>query len=543
VNTPDDIGSIFGTAFWTLGVSTRDDPRRILEAAEEKSLTLDPAVCSTCRDLLTNPRKRLREEMRWLPGVSPKRAAELASMLRAPPHPPPQPQQLPTLAAFNVQTTALGKTQGASASLLESEISNVALLAEDLKADAILREVNEDRAIGQFPIARLEQVEEEIALLKTECAARALRALGALPTAQIITLMTSLAEDLTSDPDVPPPDLFATLVEMYEVEAQQFLLPEAEKIEALCDAVRKAASAGEQAIAPLLNRLDEVVRRWDNVAQPFQLLAYSRGLDHAGSATVGRTLRSLSLDLHNDLQMSNSAKHVSELCNDVFAELPEFSERVRDDLDTLVDIAERNESDAASHAAWEREITYEGEVGSFVKHRIAISPRGVEWKDATFPLERITALRWGGTRGRYGSNYSIVLSGAGQTMDISFGNHSEVFAAITDRLWRSAGVQILLSTLNELRAGKRIYFGQVLIDDASVELKQRKTFGGGGVLRYPWTQIGHASHNGELWLSSADRKAQSILSFLYDNNAHVLSALLNMRQEKRTARLSEVLRS
>lgn len=540
VTPSEDSGSMFGTAFWMLRVSTRDPARRILEAAEDMSLTLDPSACVNARDQLTNPRTRLREEIRWLPGLAPTRAVEIAASHRTSYGEGIKPSRLPTLAKFNLRMAALGHAHEGG-DQLDEEIRTLLFFSEDLVGDQILREINEDRAIAQFPPARLEQLEEELTLLKAECSARMLRAVGMLPTSKITSLMTSLAEEYSDDPEKPPPELFATLIEKYEVEAQQFLSPEAENIGKLCEALLTASTAGEAAIEPLMKRLEQVVRRWDSVAQPFQLLAYKRGLDHPASADVGRTLRSLSLDLHNDRDMSKSAERVSELCSEVFAELPEFGDRIREDLDKLIDIGRRRDADSQEHAEWVREMTYEGEVGSFIKYRIAISPAGVEWKDRTLPLEEITAVRWGGTSGRYGTNYSIVLAGPGQAMVIEFGDHSDVFSAITGRVWRSAGVRILLDMLAELRAGKRLQIGHVVIDDVSMVLRERKVFGDGQAMRYAWPNVMHHSQDGELWLYSRDRKARESLSYADINNVHILSALLNLRNEKDTARLSGIL--
>lgn len=55
--------------FALLGVTTRDDRRRIVELAEDKSLELDHDVCQKARSDLTNPRTRLRAEIAWLPRV------------------------------------------------------------------------------------------------------------------------------------------------------------------------------------------------------------------------------------------------------------------------------------------------------------------------------------------------------------------------------------------------------------------------------------------------------------------------------------------
>ena len=51
------------SAFAVLGVTTRDDRRRIVELAEEKSLELDHDVCQKARSDLTNPRTRLGVEI------------------------------------------------------------------------------------------------------------------------------------------------------------------------------------------------------------------------------------------------------------------------------------------------------------------------------------------------------------------------------------------------------------------------------------------------------------------------------------------------
>ena len=61
--------------FSLLGATIRDDRKRIMDLAEEKSLELDAEICQKARSDLINPRTRLAVEMGWLPGVSPRRAA------------------------------------------------------------------------------------------------------------------------------------------------------------------------------------------------------------------------------------------------------------------------------------------------------------------------------------------------------------------------------------------------------------------------------------------------------------------------------------
>jgi hypothetical protein len=72
---------VLGNPFHHLGVSPRDGRHRIVEAAEEKSLSLDIDVCSKAKTDLTNPRNRLAAETAWLPGISPRRAQQLIETL------------------------------------------------------------------------------------------------------------------------------------------------------------------------------------------------------------------------------------------------------------------------------------------------------------------------------------------------------------------------------------------------------------------------------------------------------------------------------
>src|SRR3546814_8022812 len=66
------------TPFAILGVTTRDDRRRIVELAEEKSLELDHDVCQKARSDLTNPRTRLSAEI----ARSEEHTSELKSLMR-----------------------------------------------------------------------------------------------------------------------------------------------------------------------------------------------------------------------------------------------------------------------------------------------------------------------------------------------------------------------------------------------------------------------------------------------------------------------------
>ncbi len=72
---------ILDNPFFVLGVTTRDDRRRIMELAEEKSLLSEEKATAEASSALTNPRKRLAAEVGWFPGMSPSRVSELLKLL------------------------------------------------------------------------------------------------------------------------------------------------------------------------------------------------------------------------------------------------------------------------------------------------------------------------------------------------------------------------------------------------------------------------------------------------------------------------------
>ena len=66
-----------------MAVTPRDDTRKIVELAEERSLLSDVDACMKAKSILINPRKRISAEVSWLPGVNQNRADEMLMLLEA----------------------------------------------------------------------------------------------------------------------------------------------------------------------------------------------------------------------------------------------------------------------------------------------------------------------------------------------------------------------------------------------------------------------------------------------------------------------------
>ncbi|MBK6359450.1 MAG: hypothetical protein IPF39_05760 [Comamonadaceae bacterium] len=68
-----------------------------------------------------------------------------------------------------------------------------------------------------------------------------------------------------------------------------------------------------------------MARNWDRFAQPIQLSAKARGIDHDASNTLAYAIRSLAIDLFNEHDQINQSRKLTKLLGEVFSELPEFA--------------------------------------------------------------------------------------------------------------------------------------------------------------------------------------------------------------------------
>ncbi|MCW9059953.1 MAG: hypothetical protein OQL11_13885 [Gammaproteobacteria bacterium] len=541
--------SLHQSPFSILGVTIRDDRRRIVEMAEEKSLELDYDACQKARSDLTNPRNRLGAEIAWLPGVSPRKALQLLENMLQDPMAVREESGLPTLAHLNSLAAALEAVDGEhDADDLARLIQEVAYLADDLDPEDVLRDINEDRAVSGFPEVRsFEQVESELAERKRYYRTAIKDALDRLPPTTLIEVMTEVVDEVTAGGEDHAPELIDELVDAYEVETQGFLHMEGENVHKLIKAARDSASAGEAAVKPYVDKLDAVARNWDKVAQPIQLSAKARGIDHEASHDLAYEIRSLAIDLFNKHDMLTQSKKLTGLLQELFAELPEVSERVEQDADALADIFRERKQAVAHRDEWAREITYRAEIGVIFKDTLSISPDGLSWKGKSFPLDSITRVRWGGV------SHSVNGVPTGTTYTVAFGdsrseavielNKSDIYGRFIEKLWRAVCIRLLGEMLEALKAGSDLYFGEALLHDDGVTLVKHKFLGANEKVRCTWGQVQVWSADGSFCIGAKDSKKTNVsISYIHVANTHILEQAIHMAFKKPgLRRLSDLL--
>lgn len=539
--------------FHILNASPRDNRRRIMELADERSLLLDSSECMEARSDLTNPRKRLSAEVAWLPGIGPKRVGEVLSLIESSPTDLLAVDNLSSIARANLLASGLARLPNHNADDVAEWILEISWAFEDLDPEELSVIINEERVVSGFPeVSDLSAVEAEIQERRRHYRQVIKAALDNLSPKELVEAVTVAVESATDDGEEHGPILIADLIDSYEVEAQGFLDKEEGNIRALVEKLRAAVDAErpDSTLAPMVNQLIQVVKNWDTVAQPIQVSTKSRGLDHDASHRVAGLVRGLAIHMFNEHGKLDFSQQLTNTLQEVFAEVGEVAERTAEDADALGEIAEQRVrliEDAKNKAEeWRREITYEAEVGAIFKDKLRISPEGIEWKGHRWDLDSITRVRWGVTKHSVngiptGTTYSIVFGNSSNYTSIELMKEA-TYSNFIDRLWKAVGVRLLTEYLQGLREGKKYRFGSTIMSDHGMELERKKLFGSNERIFCRWSELVVWNGAGVFCIGKKDdKKLAAAFSYQEEDNIHVLEAVIRMFWKQGGDRLSSLL--
>ncbi len=330
--------------FHTLTASPRDNRRRIMELADERGLLLDSNECMEARSDLTTPRKRLSAEVAWLPGIGPKRAEEMLSLLESSPKDLFSVDKLSSTARANLLAAGLARLSTYNADELAKWILEIAWAFDEINSEELQKLINEERIVSGFPeVSDISAVEAEIQERRQHYRQVIKVALDNLPSKELIKTVTDVVDTATDAGEEQGPVLIADLVDLYEIEAQGFLDKEEENITILVEKIRADVDAKrpDSLLVPTVNQLIQVVKNWDTVAQPIQVSTMGRGISHDASHRIGNMVRSLAIYIFNEHGKLELSQKITGLLQEVFAEVVEVAERVEEDADALENIAEQ----------------------------------------------------------------------------------------------------------------------------------------------------------------------------------------------------------
>ena len=202
--------------------------------------------------------------------------------------------------------------------------------------------LNEARATAGFAaITNQESVEEELQGRRRHFRDAIKRCLDQLPSTSLVDAVSMAVDAATHNGELHAPMLIDDLVDTYEVEAQEFLDKETENLRAIVQQIRDGASQSTDAntMNALIDKLERIIKNWDFVAQPIQVSFSSRGLSHGLSHEVAREIRELTVELYNKHSLLVVSKRLTEIQQEVFAEIAQITEQLDDDAAILDEIA------------------------------------------------------------------------------------------------------------------------------------------------------------------------------------------------------------
>lgn len=535
--------------FAILGASVRDDSRKILELAEEKSISFAGGEYMIARSDLTTPSKRLAAEVGWLPGLAPKHAERMVAVLQTAVDMVRRTTTLSPMPRANLIAAAIEMLDPDMDLDLWCEwIEDLARTAEEIDADVVLRDINEDRSVAGFPpVQSIKMVETAIAEQKKRYTEAVRIAIDAFDTDKMIGVVTKLIDDATISGEFHAPQIIHDLVERYEVETLRFLELEAGNISKLIEIIKETAPKGAHAVAPLVDKLDTMIRNWDRVAQPIQLSAQSRGVVHQQSHDVAHELRNLGIDLNNEHGMLDQAHKMTQLLQEVFAELPEFVEKLGEDAETIEGLRRQAKEREKDHAKWARDISFSAGIGMFFKDELSISPDGIKWKGTTYPLESITAVRWGAVRNTVngiptGTDYTIAFASNRSSQMIELKKES-TYSGFIEALWRAVCVRLIFDMISALEEGKVLEFGDIKVTNDTVTLTKHKLFGANEKVRLGWHDVQVWSADGNFVIGkNGDKKTYGSASYIQTWNTHILEHVVRGAFKKGARKLSDYIK-
>ncbi|MDR2421974.1 MAG: hypothetical protein LBE01_01190 [Deltaproteobacteria bacterium] len=326
---------LFENPFYLLGASIWDDSAKLAERVEVKSISLNYKTISQIMANLNSPRHRLAAEVAWLADLKPEDQPNALLALKKSPESLLELQGLPPLSKANLLTAALAQGDGR----LTDIILALAAASAEIDPDQILETISQARAQAGWPAVQEKQVKLEVKARQAYFLSQTLAQLAGLSPPARLGLVRGLVEKATNLGEKPAPPLVAEIMDSFAKEVKTPLAARATEVydcifalHSILDSPKEPVEGQNAAlIHPTLEKLIKSTKRWDAMAQPFQILAKSQSQKHPDSQVMAMKIRELAFYAYNAKGLLPVAQSLTELLREVFAESEDVSERAEKD--------------------------------------------------------------------------------------------------------------------------------------------------------------------------------------------------------------------
>lgn len=527
--------NLFRNPFYILNVSTRDSKQKIIEAFDNRSLSIDVDLCIKARAILTHPRNRLSAELSWLQCISPKKSLDVIDNIET--------GSSDDIYSYISDLEPLTQCNILAAFITQNNISNsvkssqlmlqIAKSFDEININDVLIQINEDRVPAGMPqINDVNHIETALNRHRKYFISVLHDVLNRVTDPDLV--LAEIVNIVTVEGEFQAPLLIDELCDVYQLEVQKYLDQLYEKIQDDISTIKSNDFENSENISSNIDLLEKHLREWDQIAQPVQLIMKSRGLDDKHSIVVADEIRSLAVYLANEHGLHDKAKRIANFMSDIFKEIPEFSELVNNDINTLDDLIDKKKESAKEDKQWREERTLDVNLGTIFKKQFKITPEIISLKNDQIPTNEVDRVRWWAVATQHSINF--ISTGTSHSYNVWIGSPKKylciepsaqnLYSMITDRLWKAVCVRILSKTLNDLSTGKHIAYGPAVVDKDGIMLQKRK-FISSEPFYGKWEDLSISNGNGSFVVfSSIEKKAKVELKYSEYDNVHILETLM-----------------
>jgi hypothetical protein len=521
--------NILENPFYILGATPKDPRHRIMELADEKSLSIEQGICNEAMLLLTNPRRRVKAEISWFVEdcdfkywidaikSSNIEVDELIEKIEN------EQEVSSPLNSFNIILSSLKylvtiiKTNDKMAEiiwLLGFDFENI---SAPVDIEDIMDFINENRKIANFPqITDVKIIEEELENHKNFC----LKEIGdILKSNYNLNSITNIMNLVLKYDD----NLFLVnelIDKFYTIEIQNELEIKKKKVEEFFEIIKTNHSR------EIVKSLIQSLKEYDDLVQPIQVSMQNRGLEHKESRDIAHKARSVAIDLYNNFKELELSKELMETVNKLFIEIRSVKNITDKDLATLVE-EEREKT----------KYSFSVEKGFWIfKTKISISQSGIYYNNLFYDIYSIVGIRYGATRkytnGIYTGTTTLIgiKDSNNNSLTITHLNEEE-FDKFTKCLWHLVGIRLILKMIKELKEGKIIdvrsgYGGSMfkMSLNGIYIIEYKSLFSKGKEVFHTWNSLNVYSKSGKLCIATTYTIA--IMYYIDDENAHIIDAVI-----------------
>ena len=175
-------------------------------------------------------------------------------------------------------------------------------------------------------------------------------------------------------------------------------------------------------------------------------------------------------------------------------------------------------------------LCYKVQIGKIFKDTLVISNQGIELNGNFVDIHEISGIRWGGEttsiNGIFNVTKYVISYQTKNDKTYTLFPNKKVYGEVTEHLWRTVGMYILIDMLNRLKKGEMINIGNISFNDAGINLdkpgwfsSERKFF----TWSHPLTMY---SENGELHIKTQDKQYEISGTYLQNMNLNIFEILL-----------------